>query len=147
MGTLLSTKITLWVNRCIAAAVVAIMFLLPWMLQVYSRWRDLENSAASAIFVAYYCCAAVVLFAQWHMEKLLKNILTDRVFIRENVKRVIAVRWCCLLVCLICAPASVFYLPLIFLTIIMGFLGLVVSVVANVLDAAVKIREENDLTV
>ena len=147
MRTYRSTKITLWVNRCIAAAVIVIIFALPWMLGVYSRWRNLDESAGTAIFVGYYCCAAVVLFAQWHMERLLKNILGDRVFIRENVKRVIAVRWCCLLVALICAPASLFYLPLIFLTIIMGFLGLVVSVVANVLDAAVRIREENDLTV
>lgn len=147
MYTYRSTKVTLWVNRVIAAAVVVLLFAMPWMLGVYSRWRNLVTSAATAIFVGYYCCAGVVLFAQWHMERLLKNILSDRVFIRENVKRVMAVRWCCLLVALICAPASVFYLPLIFMTIIMGFLGLVVSVVANVLDVAVKIREENDLTV
>ena len=147
MYTYRSTKITLWVNRCIAAAVIVIIFALPWMLNVYSRWRNLNTSAGSAIFVAYYCCAGVVLYAQWQMEKLLKNILDAEVFTRENVKRVMAVRWCCLLVSLICAPASVFYLPLIFMTIIMGFLGLVVSVVGNVLEAAVRIREENDLTV
>jgi hypothetical protein len=38
-------------------------------------------------------------------------------------------------------------MPLIFMLIVMAFLCLVVSVVASVMDAAVTIREENDLTV
>lgn len=147
MNTEISAKITLWVNRCIAAAVAALLFLLPWLLRVYSRWRNLEPNAHTAILVAYYGCAAVVLFAQWHIEKLLKNILADQIFIRDNVLRIIRIRWCCILVSLICLPAAWFYLPLIFMTAIMGFLGLIVSVVVNVMDAAVKIREENDLTV
>lgn len=147
MNTEISSKVTLWVNRCIAAAVVLVLFLLPWMLKLYSEWRALEGSALTAIFIAYYCCAGVVLFAQWHIEKLLKNILSGQIFIRDNVLRIIRIRWCCVLVSLICLPASWFYLPLVFLVIIMGFLGLIVSVVVNVMDAAVKIREENDLTV
>lgn len=36
---------------------------------------------------------------------------------------------------------------LIFMTMIMAFLALAVSVVKNVMAAAVEIREENDLTV
>ena len=147
MNTEISSKVTLWVNRCMAAVVVLVLFLLPWMLKAYSQWRDLAPSAHTAIFIAYYCCAGVVLFAQWHIEKLLKNILAGQIFIRDNVLRIIRIRWCCILVSLICLPASLYYLPLIFLTIIMGFLGLIVSVVVNVMDAAVKIREENDLTV
>ena len=39
------------------------------------------------------------------------------------------------------------YPPLVFLAVIMAFLALVVSVVGNVLSAAVSIREENDLTI
>ena len=38
-------------------------------------------------------------------------------------------------------------MPLLFMVIIMGFLALVVSVVANVIAAAVEIREENDMTI
>lgn len=147
MNTEISAKITLWVNRCIALTVAALLFLLPWLLRIYSQWRNLEPSAHTAIFIAYYCCAGVVMFSQWHIEKLLRNILAAEIFVRDNVLRIIRIRWCCILVSLICLPAAWFYLPLIFLTVIMGFLGLIVSVVVNVMDAAVKIREENDLTV
>ena len=147
MNTEIASKVTLWVNRGIALAVGLMLFLLPWVLRIYSQWRDLAPSAQTAIFVAYYGCAGVVLFAQWHIEKLLKNILAERIFVRDNVLRIIRIRWCCILVSLICLPAAFYYLPLIFISIIMGFLGLIVSVVVNVMDAAVKIREENDLTV
>ena len=69
------------------------------------------------------------------------------VFTRENVRRIRAVRWCCGGVGLICVPAAFCYYPLVFMVIIMGFLFLVVSVVCQVMDAAVTIREENDLTI
>ena len=147
MNTEISSKVTLWVNRGIALAVGLMLFLLSWVLRVYSQWRSLEPRAQTAIFVAYYGCAGVVLFAHWHIEKLLKSILAERIFVRDNVLRIIRIRWCCILVSLICLPAAFYYLPLIFISIIMGFLGLIVSVVVNVMDAAVKIREENDLTV
>jgi hypothetical protein len=76
-----------------------------------------------------------------------KSKLAGDVFIPNNVRRISRLRWCCLLVSLICLPATFFYLPLLFMVVIMGFLGLVVSVVANVMAAAVEIREENDMTI
>ena len=73
--------------------------------------------------------------------------VAEQVFIRDNVRRIRRIQWCCCAVSLICVPASLAYLPLIFLVIIMAFLSLTVSVVASVMDAAVAIREENDLTI
>jgi hypothetical protein len=81
------------------------------------------------------------------MEKLLQSILAQSVFTSDNVKRIRAIRWCCAGVSLICLPAAFIYLPLFFLVIIMGFLSLVVHVVAQVMAAAVALREENDLTI
>ena len=52
-----------------------------------------------------------------------------------------------LAVALICLPAAVFYPPLVFMAVIMAFLALVVNVVGSVMNAAVAIREENDLTI
>ena len=54
---------------------------------------------------------------------------------------------CCGGVALICLVATYFVLPALLFTAIMGFLCLVVSVVASVLDAAVALQEENDLTI
>ena len=57
------------------------------------------------------------------------------------------IRWCCAAVSVICLPAAFFYQPLIFMTTILAFLALAVSVVKNGMAAAVEIREENELTV
>ncbi len=147
MSNALSTKITLWVNRIIALAAVVLIFALPALLEWYMTIRRMGNHVPIAIAAAYYCCTPAVLYAQWCMERLLKNIQAEKVFIRANVRYVRRVRWCCLAVSLICVPAAFFYPPLIFMVVIMGFLALVVSVAKNILAGAVELREENDLTI
>lgn len=142
-----ATKITLWVNRGIAAALFALLFGMPALLDWYSQFRYLADIERNAITAAFYACAAVVYVALWNMDRLLSAILGGQVFVRENVRRIRSVQWCCGAVGLICIPAAVCYYPLIFMVIIMGFLCLVVSVVCRVMDAAVSIREENDLTI
>ena len=143
----ISATVTLWVNRVIFLSVLALAFLLPWLMDLYIAARPLDSDAQKAIFLAYYACTPVVLFALWNIEWLVRRILAGEVFIANNVRRISRLRWCCLLVSLICLPATFFYLPLLFMVVIMGFLGLVVSVVANVMAAAVEIREENDMTI
>ena len=73
--------------------------------------------------------------------------MRKQVFIAENVSRVRKIRWCCAGVSLVCLPAALIYYPLMFLVVIMGFLCLVITVVCRVLDEAVSLREENDLTI
>ena len=143
----ISATVTLWVNRFIFFAVVAMVVSLPWLMDLYIQARPLDSNAQKAIFIAFYACTPVVLFALWNIEWLVRRILAGDVFISNNVRRISRLRWCCLLVSLICLPATFFYLPLLFMVVIMGFLGLVVSVVANVMAAAVEIREENDMTI
>lgn len=143
----ISATVTLWVNRVIFVAVAALVFLLPFLMDLYIKARPLDSSAQRAIFLAYYACTPVVLFALWNIEKLIRSILAGEVFVRHNARRISRLRWCCLLVSFLCLPATFFYLPLLFMVVIMGFLGLVVSVVANVIAAAVEIREENDMTI
>ena len=147
MNPNLTAKVTLWVNRCIMGTLVALAVFLPKLMDWYCTVRVLAQAERTAITVAFYVCAVIAAFALWQFEKLLGNILAARVFVRENVNRIRAIRWCCLAVSVVCLPAACCYLPLIFMVVIMAFLALVVSVVASVMDAAVAIREENDLTV
>ena len=141
------TKITLWVNRLIALAVVVLLFTLHAIIDWYCNFRVLQQAEQTAITVAFYCCAAIIFWALWNMDRLLSSILKEQVFIRENVTRIRRIQLCCGLVSLICAPASFAYMPLIFLVVVMAFLCLAVGVVSCVMDAAVTIREENDLTI
>ena len=139
--------ITRWVNRLIALLLVILIFCLPALLNWYIQVRAMTEAAKSGLTAAFYVCVGIILFALWNVDFLLGSILQDEVFTRENVTRIRRICYCCGCVGLVCIPATVAYLPLIFLVIIMGFLCLTVSVVANVMEAAVAIREENDLTI
>lgn len=147
MQTQISARWTLWVNRCLGALVLAILPLLPAILDFYTRLRPLASSARRAILIGYCCCVPVILYASRCIELLLKNILSRQVFVTGNIRCIRHVRWCCAAVSIICLPASWFYPPLFFLVLIMAFLTLMVTVVMHVMAAAVEIREENDLTV
>ena len=143
----LHTKIALWVNRGVALLVFALLFFLPAILRWYSGIRMLTQLDQNGIMIAFYCCAVVIFIALWNVERLLNNILAERVFVQENVLCIRRIQWCCGGVSLLCVPASFFYMPLAFLVVIMAFACLMVSVVARVMDKAVAIREENDLTI
>ena len=147
MNKTISAKLTLWVNRLIALVLLALIFLMPTLLNWYLELRTLGPYSAAAILIGFYCCVPAVVFALWEMERLLKNILNSEVFVVRNVRSICRVCRCCLAVALICLPAAVFYPPLVFMVVIMAFLALVVNVVGSVMNAAVAIREENDLTV
>ena len=142
-----SVKFTLWANRLIALVMTGLIFAMPALLKWYSAVRPLGAAAAYAICIAFYLCCVPVFGALWNLDRLLRNILRQEVFVRDNVRCIRMVRWFCLAVCLICLPAAFLYAPLIFMTLIMAFLCLIVNVIAQVMKAAVEIREENDLTV
>ena len=142
-----SAALTLWANRLLMATVFALACTMPGVLRWYNRFRPLEDHTNLALLVAFYLCVPVTLFALYNLEKLLRNIIAGDVFIRENVRIIRRVCGCCALVSIICLPAALYYLPLIFLSIVMAFLCPVVNVVRYVFDAAVTIREENDLTI
>ena len=141
------TRITLWMNRLTALTVLAMLIGLQPLIQWYCTIRVLTGQEQTAISIAFYACAAVIFYALWNMEMLLKAILQGDVFITMNVRRIRRIQWCCGLVSLICIPACFAYMPLLLVTVIMAFLSLTVNVLACVMDSAVAIREENDLTV
>lgn len=147
MTSQLSANITLWCSRVLAAVICLLVVFFPGLLRWYQTLRSLGPYGAAAILIGFYCCVPAVLYALRCIDRLVVNILAGEVFVRDNVSRIRRIRWCCAWVSLVCLPASFFYPPLCFLAVIMAFLALVVSVVKNVMAAAVEIREENDLTV
>ncbi len=149
MKTETIAKVTLWIGRIVMVVVVALIFTLP----VLHRWYagllgyDLPRKDMIGLWVSYVGSAVCILVALWSMEKLMQNMLSHKIFLRENVRLVRRIQWCCGFVALICLAASLFALPTVLMAAVMGFLCLVVSVVACVLDGAVALREENDLTI
>ena len=142
-----ATNFTRWANRGLMVIMAALMLTLPLLLNWYTGFRDLSDRQWWAICITFYCCAAVTAPALVFIDRLLANILNRQVFTGENVALLRRIRWCCGGVCLLCLVPAFVYIPLVFLFMIMGFLCLAVSVLVQVMKAAVAIREENDLTI
>jgi ABC-type glycerol-3-phosphate transport system permease component len=143
-----TARVTLYANRVVFVVMVVLLLCFPILVERYHRhFRALSHAERTAIIGGFYGCAVWVMQALWKMDKLLRNILSQKLFVEENVKCIDAVRWCCMGVSLICLLASFGFPSLLFLSVIMAFLSLVVSVVCQVMGAAVELREENDLTV
>ena len=106
-----------------------------------------SRQVCAVVMAGFYLCVPEVLFALWSMDRLVCNILKKQVFVTENVCYIRRVRWCCAGISGLCIVPAWYYPPLALMVIIMAFLALVVSLVKNVMAAAVELREENDLTV
>lgn len=139
--------LTLYVTYFAIAAVIAVSIGLVWILERNSIVRTLLPGEKTAILIGFYCSLPMILPALWKVRKLLMNIQKEAVFTEENVKLLAIIRSCCLGVFVVCLAAGCFFFPLLLVAAVIGFLGLMMQVLKQVMAQAVAIREENDLTV
>lgn len=137
-----------------AAILTAGLFLGPWVVKlwftVYRGW-DADSAAMQdmlTLFSAcFYPCAVFAYITLYSLLKLLFNIKKDDIFIQPNVSYLRRIAWCCFAVAFITLVGGVFYLPFLFAAVAAGFVGLMLRVVKNVMESAVQIKAENELTI
>ena len=143
-----SAKVTLFASRFVAALIAFFLIFFPGMVESYHQdFRPLSDSERYALLGAFYLSAVAVELSMYHMDRLLRNILRGSLFTSENVSHIRYVRWCCFWVSVVCLFAFFGFPSMIFISTIMAFLALVVTVVDQVMKAAVELREESDLTI
>lgn len=141
---------------CFLVCIILTVFLFagPWVVKMwfilYRGWS--ENSEAMTrmltLFKAcFYPCAALGFATLYALIRLLMNIKKDAIFITPNVKYLRCISWCCFAVCLITLISGVLYIPYLFVSVAAGFVGLMLRVVKNVMENAVQLKEENELTI
>lgn len=140
-------SVCLWATRLVLALLVALCFWMPQGVALFSRMRPLHDSARKAILIGYYLCMAPNSLALLALESLLRRTRRGEVFLRQNVRLLHRLNWYCAATAVICLVCAWFYLPLLFLVVVLVFLCLVIAVVAQVIDQATTLREEHDLTV
>ena len=113
----------------------------------YGQLRLLSSAGQRVILAGYYLCLIPTGLALLELDRLMRRIRQGEVFLQDNVRRIRRLIWNCAAVSLICLACARLYPPLLFVTIIMAFLCLVIAVVASIMDAATRLREENDLTI
>lgn len=138
----------------VTALLVVLIFAGPKLFHLYmTAYRGIAPDGAAmnmlakvfaAVFYPSSVFAAIILYS---LIKLLKNIREDEVFIIDNVKYLKKVSWCCVIIGVIAFVGGIFYLPCVLISCAGFFVGMLLRVLKNVMQKAVEIKEENDLTV
>jgi hypothetical protein len=163
-----SVKLSLVCTRLVEVLVLACvllvtvnwrkLYLLPVFSDIAASWTPGGGgydaafvTASSGVWllplVCLACCVPALL-ALVSLDRLLGSIGRGEVFIAKNVRALRLISWCCFAEALLLAAAAwMFSLILFSLSIAAAFFGLILRVVKNVIEAAVLIKAENDLTI
>lgn len=141
----LSITLSSVIIKVVAAVFFAALFFMPYFAEKFNL--ILSGNHYVPFLVVFYFCAVFAFTALWFLDKLIKNIRNDKIFIQENVKCIRILSWCCFIVALACfiLGFSIFYMFVI--SCAAAFFGLILRVLKNVFDKAVKLQEENDYTI
>ena len=135
-----------------AAVLTAGVLVGPWAVkqwfQLYRGWEGEDLRHMVVLFNACFYPSAVFAYVTlYSLLRLLVNIRQEQVFVKANVRYLQRISWCCFAVALITAIGGVQYLPFWFIAIAAAFVGLMLRVVKNVMENAVEIKAENELTI
>lgn len=141
---------------CFVFAVIltAGLFLGPWAAKMWlCYYRGMpEDSAVVArmiklFVICFYPCAIFAYVTLYSLIRMLWNIRKDAIFIPKNVRYLRRISWCCIAVAVISFVCGIQYIPYLFISVAAGFVGLMLRVVKNVMETAVELKAENELTI
>ncbi len=130
-----------------AGGLLAAMFFLRTLLSGGYLGDYFPSWLTEITLVVFYVCCPAAWAAIGALLRLLQNIKTGRIFIRQNITLLRLLSWCCVWVALAALAVSFRYLPFALFFIAAGFLAIILRVVKNVMEEATLLREENDLTI
>ncbi len=128
----------------------------PTVADAGSKFIILYSWRGIALLICFLLFSIVAWIALAQLYLMLKNLRQGSVFVAENVRRMRIASWCCfgaaftgLIAALLCIHESlVFHLPILFcLTLAAAFMGLIVRIVKNSFEAAIRMKDELDLTI
>ena len=141
-----SVTLSLVCNRLVIAAVIGVAVGTPWLVNGYVDYLGKRQSVAQPLMVTLIASCVVALVALLCLDRLLVNIKKSQVFIPENVALLRRISWCCFGVAIVLL-VSYYYLFFLIAGIAAAFIGLVLRVVKNVIEEAIILKNENDLTI
>lgn len=106
-----------------------------------------QESVYLPLLITLYCAVPFAVAALICLDVLLRNIRKEQPFITQNVTMLRIISYCCFAEVLVFAYFTVLKPFAVVVLVACGFMGLILRVVKNVFEQAVRIREENDFTI
>ena len=118
--------------------------LVRWMVAAHR----LPQASAPVLLGMGYACAVLAFVMLISLYKFLRRIEAGAIFVPANVAALRRISWCCVGAACICLPAGVgIYLPFAFLGVAAAFMALIVRVLKNAFEQAVRMKDELDYTI
>ena len=142
-----SVMLSLVFTRIVMVLVVAVGFVTPMMVDAYLEYTSRGTELWGLLLATVYGCCVPALVALFSLDRLLANIKRSHVFLDANVSYLRWISWCCFFVSLVLMPAAFSIRVLWVVAVAAAFIGLILRVVKNVIEEAVVLKSENDLTI
>jgi hypothetical protein len=155
-----SATLSLICTRALVGIFIAIAITLPFLTygpsgyfydfssRAWILYEGIPTDTIMGIYLVAYACFVFAVITLLSLDRLLRNIRKDLVFIRENVKALRTISWCCFAIAIVMLCGWPFiHFVLIIIAAAAAFFGILMRVVKNVIDAACEIKDENDYTI
>lgn len=128
-------------------ALIVLLFFAPRIMALYAAWRLISAAVSGVVLAAFYVSALPAAISLVCLFLLLKNLLAEQPFLRRNCTLIGTVSWCCVAVAAVTLVAGFWYMPLLLVTAAMVFIFLILRIVRRCFEAALALKEENNLTI
>ena len=125
----------------------AALFLMPYAAKMYEQISFQRDNITVPLLITFYVCAAFGFVILFVLNKLIKNIGSEKVFIDENVKLLKILSYCCFAIAVVTLIFARFRILVFVITFAAAFIGLILRVIKNCFTEAIRLREENDFTI
>ena len=142
-----SIAITSVLIKVAIALCTAALFLMPYAAKMYEQISFQRDNVTVPLLITFYVCAAFGFVILFVLNKLIKNIGSEKVFIDENVKLLKILSYCCFAIAVVTLIFARFRILVFVITFAAAFIGLILRVIKNCFTEAIRLREENDFTI
>lgn len=125
----------------------AALFLMPYAAKMYEQISFQRDNVTVPLLITFYVCAAFGFVILFVLNKLIKNIGSEKVFIDENVKLLKILSYYCFAIAVVTLIFARFRILVFVITFAAAFIGLILRVIKNCFTEAIRLREENDFTI
>ena len=129
------------------ALLIVLAFTAPLLVRTYIELTVRPETMFLPVTTAFYMIFPLAAATLVALARLLRRILRGEVFVSANVAALRLISYLLYAAALVLFVAGFFYGPFFILTAAAAFIATVVRVVKNCFDAAVLLKDENELTI
>ncbi|MBP1545162.1 MAG: DUF2975 domain-containing protein [Oscillospiraceae bacterium] len=123
------------------------LFAMPFAAQMYKQISIMNDDVTVPLLITFYSCAAAGFVILFVLDRLVGNIRKGEVFIPQNIKYLRILSYCCFIIAVITLIFARFRLLAFIVTFAAAFIGLILRVIKNCFEEAVRLKEENEFTI